>query len=258
MTTDILPDNLPDCLSELAADVPHLEEYFGVWAIRPETFQAAVDRVVGMDLRAHVEANTSPAAREAMRDTSYQVLPGGIAVIDLVGPMQKYTSSISGGASTVYARRKLRAAAMSDEVTAIIVRIDSPGGTVAGTQELADDVAAAAKRKTTVAMIEDMGASAAYWTASQASAVWANRTALVGSIGTFAVIHDLSAHAGQLGVKVHVVKAGEHKGGGRAWPRRYRVAACRVAAGGRRAQRAFPEGGCCRPQVADRIGTKHG
>jgi len=208
------PHDHQEPLAAMVADVPHVDEYFGVWCVEPQRFMLAVDQVLHIDLRSHLTSQRAPEAMEARRDTGYAVLPGGVAVIDLSGPMQKYTSSLSGGTSTVYARRKIRAAIADDQVAAIVLRIDSPGGTAAGTQDLADDVAAAARRKPTIAYIEDMGASAAYWTASQATAVWANRTGLVGSIGTFAVIHDLSAHAGQLGVKVHVVKAGAMKGAG--------------------------------------------
>lgn len=62
--------------------------------------------------------------------------------------------------------------------------------------------------------IEDIGASAAYWGASAASEITANAAAIVGSIGTYAVVTDLSAAAENDGVKVHVVRAGEYKGAG--------------------------------------------
>lgn len=66
---------------------------------------------------------------------------------------------------------------------------------MAGTDDLARDVKAASRAKPLWAHIEDMGASAAYWVASQASKITANsETALVGSIGTLQVIHD---HTGQ-------------------------------------------------------------
>jgi len=92
--------------------------------------------------------------------------------------------------------------------------IDSPGGTVAGTRDLADEVARAAKQKPVVAYIEDLGASAAYWIASQANKIYANPTAIVGSIGTYGVICDFSAQAAMIGVKVHVLRAGQFKGAG--------------------------------------------
>ena len=62
------------------------------------------------------------------------------------------------------------------------------------------------------AYIEDMGASAAYWVASQARTVAANAMAMVGSLGTFTVLYDLSKAAEMEGVQVHVVSTGDRKG----------------------------------------------
>jgi ClpP class serine protease len=51
------------------------------------------------------------------------------AVIDLTGKLMKQEASMGGGTSTVAARREIRAAANSPDVSAILLRIDSPGGT---------------------------------------------------------------------------------------------------------------------------------
>jgi len=216
-----MPDAHPPSAAAPLADlfaglnVPHLHEYFGLWSILEEPFRAAVDRISGLDLRAHVVvqgAAPQPAASTAAR--SYALTEQGVAIVALSGPMMKHVSSLSGGSSTVLARRQVRAAVADPDVKAVLLVIDSPGGTVAGTFDLADDVAAAAQKKPLVAYIEDLGASAAYAVASQASRIAANRGALVGSIGTYAVIDDYSGRAGQLGIKVHVVRAGEFKGAG--------------------------------------------
>lgn len=202
---------IPDYLRNLG--VPHLAEYFGLWAVQPEPFLAVCDGLKGTDVGLHVaEARAQPA--DSTSGSEYQVLPGGVAVVPIRGSLMKQTSSLSGGTSTVRARRQVRLAARDQEVAAILLLVDSPGGTVSGTGDLADDVAAANKQKPVVAFVEDLGASAAYWIASQARQVFANRTALVGSIGTFAVIEDLSSRAAALGIKVHVIRAGAFKGAG--------------------------------------------
>jgi signal peptide peptidase SppA len=79
---------------------------------------------------------------------------------------------------------------------------------------LAADIAKANTIKPVVAYIEDLGASAAYHVASQAGAIYANEGALVGSIGTYAVVRDLSAYYEKEGIKTHVIRAGEFKGMG--------------------------------------------
>ena len=90
--------------------------------------------------------------------------------------------------------------------------MDSPGGQVAGVQELADEVHDTDWVKPVHAHLDDLGASAAYWVASQARRVTANQTAQVGSIGVLAVVEDTAGMAEQEGVKVHVVATGPRKG----------------------------------------------
>lgn len=143
----------------------------------------------------------------------YQV-EDGVATLELVGPLVKYDASWFGGTSTIYIRDCLAACLTDTRVTSIALVIDSPGGTVSGTKDLADAVAAASQEKPCYAYIQDIGCSAAFWIASQATKCYANETAIVGSIGTFAVVKDFSAAFEAQGVKVHVVKAGEFKGTG--------------------------------------------
>jgi protease-4 len=135
-------------------------------------------------------------------------------MISLTGKLMKQQASMGGGTSTVQARRDIRAAASDPDIGAILLRIDSPGGTAAGTKELADEIAAAKAKKPVWAYVEDMAASAAYWAASQASRIIANETALIGSIGTYGVVQDTSGMAAMEGVKVHVIRAGAFKGAG--------------------------------------------
>ena len=203
---------------DLYGQVPHLaENWFQPWAIEELAAQELIVKLQSIDLGKHLaESRAAELARvdgnKVLEQAAYRV-HDGLAVIDIVGTMQKQQSSF-GGTSTVAVRRAVRAAAQDSDVNAILLRIESPGGAVNGTDELAAEVRKAAAVKPVEAYIEDLGASAAYWVASQASNVWANNLAKVGSIGTYAVIHDYSAHAAQQGVKVHVIRAGAMKGAG--------------------------------------------
>lgn len=188
----------------------HLDEYFGPWAVEEGRFRALVERVGKIDLAAHVAQTSAPAAAGSARSEGR----GDVAVVHLCGPLMKQVSSLAPGCSTIAARRAIREAARSESIGSIALVIDSPGGTVAGTQALADEVAKAAAQKPVYAYIEDLGASAAYWVASRATKIYANETALVGSIGTFAVLYDSSRRAENMGVEVHVIRAGDHKGAG--------------------------------------------
>jgi len=135
----------------------------------------------------------------------------GIACIEMVGAMAKSAGKYAQ-VGTVRTRQALRAAVADPDCMAILICADSPGGTVAGTQALADDVRAADTQKPTYGHCEDLCASAAYWTLSQTRRLSANQSALVGSLGTYAVVYDTSESAKMEGVKVHVLSTGPQKG----------------------------------------------
>jgi ClpP class serine protease len=143
-----------------ALHAPHFEQYFGAWACQESFFRAAFDRVARMDLRVHVEQQRSRASDDgaaavkpdgakaegedepmAPRPTNYPVTESGIAVLQLSGVLMKHVGSLEEGTSTVQFRRKLRAAMSNPAISGILIIIDSPGGAVAGTFELAEDSA---------------------------------------------------------------------------------------------------------------------
>lgn len=206
-------------LPRLAASVPHVDQYLGAWGILPDAMQQALSMVRAMDLEAHIAARQSRGAgmRSEFSDgyaPPYQKTTGGVAVIEVVGVMTKYGSSFSECRSSIELRRGVRQAAADSSVRAIALRIDSPGGQTKGIDDLAEAVRSAAEHKPVAAYIEDMGCSAAYYVASGATMIHANASALVGSIGTYAVIADYSKAAEMQGVTVHVVRSGAFKGAG--------------------------------------------
>jgi signal peptide peptidase SppA len=190
-------------------------EYFGAWAIEPRAFTAAVDRFQGVNLHMHLDSDAAKQAIASQRDrgAAVEVTNDGIAVVSAVGPLMKSVSSMSGGTSTVYLRRQVRAARQDASIVGALLKIDSPGGTWRGLADLANEVAALAAEKPTFSYIEDQATSAAFGLASQANKRFANNpSALAGSLGTYTTIVDESGRAEKMGVRVIVVKAGEHKG----------------------------------------------
>lgn len=194
-----------------------LDDWFGTWAFEERSFAGLWDFLQRQDLTAHAHQFRAQGQGAPPSGTLRLIDGKGgkrVAVVSLLGTLMKAQSSY-GGTSTVQARRDIRAAAADPSVSAILLAIDSPGGTVAGTADLAADVKAARKRKPVWAHFDDLGASAAYWVASQAGAVFANdATALVGSIGTMQVVVDSSGKAEKDGIKVHVFRTGPLKGAG--------------------------------------------
>jgi len=198
-------------LADLPA-FPRLHEYFGLWAYEPEAFFAQWSLFRATDLTRHA------AAPAPGRSSTMTMEPGkngqSVAVIGVGGTLMKQQSSM-GGTSTIQLRRDIRTAANDPTVSGILLAIDSPGGAVAGMMSLAADVNAARRKKPLWAGIDDLGASAAYWLASQADAVYASSpTALVGSIGTIMTVYDVSKAAEAEGVKPLVFATGPLKGAG--------------------------------------------
>jgi signal peptide peptidase SppA len=205
--------------------IPHMDQYFGLWMHEPCRLEAMVDLARRMDMSAHV-AEGAPLVKqgasivmegglEAEWDAEARLLRiGNVAMIDLSGTLTKYGSSMSSAGSMISARRQLARATRDKSVDSILLRIDSPGGTVAGTGDLAAEIAAANAIKPVTAFIEDLGASAAYYLASQAGRILMNSTGEVGSIGVFMLVYDMSGAAAQQGIKAILVKAGDMKGAG--------------------------------------------
>lgn len=197
-----------------------VQDYAGAWAMEAGAANALVALAKRTDLFAHVElraagASDPPApARRSALDLQPDGRGKSVATVRVEGTLMKSRSSL-GGSGTVQMRRDIRDAANNADVSAILLAIDSPGGTVAGTDDLAAEVRAAAKKKPVMAFVSDLCASAAYWVASQCDAIYANsETALVGSIGTLMTVYDLSKAAAAQGVEAVVFATGPLKGAG--------------------------------------------
>lgn len=188
--------------------------HLGPWMMEPSRFRAAFSAVKDGSWKPETEPRRANMDEESGRTENGRLLyaiEDGIAVVPIIGPLIKGGSKF-GGTDSVLARRAVNKAAADREVKKIILLIDSPGGTADGTHELARAVKQADAIKPVYAHIDDMGASAAYWVASQARRITANPTAQVGSIGTVVVLEDTSKAFDMAGVKVHVIASGKMKG----------------------------------------------
>lgn len=190
-----------------------IDEYAGVWIIEPGAATNLWNIAQRTNFTEHMAAYKNRAAQEMPSNVEMVESNGkNIALIKAQGVLMKSSSSF-GGTSTIQLRRDIRGAVADSEVDGIILAIDSPGGTVSGTADLATDIKAASRKKLVWAHIEDMGASAAYWLASQTSRITANNaTAMIGSIGTYTVVQDASALYEREGIKTYLFATGPLKG----------------------------------------------
>lgn len=110
---------------------------------------------------------------------------------------------ITGDAATL----KLLRDASASPAAAILLSIDSPGGTTTGAELLYDEIRQAAAKKPVVAVVGTMAASGAYIAALGADQITVHGNSLVGSIGVLVQVPNFAGLLDKIGVKVEVVKS---------------------------------------------------
>jgi protease-4 len=142
---------------------------------------------------------------------------GGISAGDNVIAVIPFDGTIAGSAGTGVITpesflKQLQRAEDDSSVRAIVLRVNSPGGTVAASEEIATYVKEATKP--VVVSVGDMDASGAYMVSSQADKVVAGPGSAVGSIGVIMEIPNASGLLGKVGVSFKVLTAGKYKDAG--------------------------------------------
>ena len=161
------------------------------------------------------------ALNEGLQETVIDVDPGlfvsdKIAVVDVDGLLfnRRDGGMFGSGENTVSLFiEKLDKAAADPKVKAVVLRINSPGGTVT-----ASDIMHARLKKfrdenkaPVIAVIEDVGASGGYYLASAADVILAHPTSVTGSIGVIVQTISLAGTMAKLGIDAHAVTSGTHK-----------------------------------------------
>lgn len=181
------------------------------WAILPSAFD-------GIAHALSTEAPVAPVAPLVPEENPREdpAIRGAVAVITVAGIIGKHLSSLEtmcGGCDLDEVEEQFDAAIADPSVDDIILRFDSPGGTVPGVPELARRMRnrAAEAGKGLYGFTDTLMASAAYWLASVCDMVACTPTATVGSIGVYCAFVDYSKANEIDGVKVSLVKAGKFK-----------------------------------------------
>jgi signal peptide peptidase SppA len=192
------------------------------WALMPERLNAV--SAVMARWSSHAPATTEVLAgidtdkvtREARRQTATSVSGGGIAVLPLFGVITQRGNMIEdvsgpGSVSTQQFAAALRQALTDESVSQILIDIDSPGGSVYGVAELADEIVAARAQKPIIAIANSLAASAAYWIGCSATEFYVTPGGEVGSIGVWQAHFDYSQALAAEGVTPTLISAGTYK-----------------------------------------------
>lgn len=135
----------------------------------------------------------------------------GVTVIRMEGTLVTGEASGDGYAASEQVGRELRAAADDPMVEAIVLRVNSPGGTPAAAQEIIGDLEYARSKKPVVVSMGDMATSAAYYVSAHADRIYANPDTFTAGIGVIWTFSDLSEWMDKEGYSVDIVKSGDLK-----------------------------------------------
>lgn len=137
-----------------------------------------------------------------------------VAILSITGPLvsRPMPGLCDDGPLSYEAIRDAFDRSLADPaVSAIVFRMDSPGGMVSGCFDLTDHIHASRGSKPILAVVDDMAYSACYAMAAACDQVWVSRTGGVGSVGVVAYHLDQSGYDEKMGVKVTPIYAGGHK-----------------------------------------------
>lgn len=162
------------------------------WAITP----VYMETILEIASRENMNPEAIAAEFGTRLENTYDVeMRDGVAILPVSGPLFRYANlftALSGASSYQLLARDFNRALESDEVRAIVLNIDSPGGEANGVSEFADMIFNARGTKPIIAYVGGTAASAAYWLAAAADEIIIEATADVGSIGVVVNVVDSS------------------------------------------------------------------
>lgn len=157
-------------------------------------------------LRDYIDASGAEAADKAATVTS----SGGIAFIQASGNIVMTDDGSGGDAIAPEAMlAEIQWASDEDDVKAVVLRIDSPGGSATASDIIWADLRDLAAQKPLIVSMGSVAASGGYYIAAPAKKIFAEPTTITGSIGVFGVMPTFEAFRDKYGVSFHIVTASD-------------------------------------------------
>lgn len=110
--------------------------------------------------------------------------------------------------------RQLRYFLKKDAIKAVVLRVDSPGGVVAPSQEIYEEVKKFASRKKIIVSMGSLAASGGYYISAPATLIYANPGTLTASIGVILKLSNIESLMDKIGIKSYTLKTGKFKDSG--------------------------------------------
>jgi len=182
----------------------------GLWAGTETSYKTYCTAETGIDAR----IASGASAEEDDDERPYDVI-NGVGVISIKGPLtnrDSWMNEIFGITSYNSIQDAMIQAAEDPEVSGILLDVDSGGGAVAGVADTANLIRTIDRTvKPVTAFTGGSMYSAAYWLASAASTIYADKTAGVGSIGVIATHMSYAKQLENEGIEATVIRAGKYK-----------------------------------------------
>jgi protease-4 len=110
--------------------------------------------------------------------------------------------------------RQLRYFLKQENIKAVVLRVDSPGGIVAPSQEIYSEVKKFAAKKKIIVSMGSLAASGGYYISAPSTMIYANPGTITASIGVILKLSNIESLMDKIGIKSHVLKTGKYKDSG--------------------------------------------
>jgi protease-4 len=147
-----------------------------------------------------------------MTSIACSIVENKVAVISLSGPIQAERTGLFFGGNIISpqaVRSQLERANGDATVKAIVLQVESPGGSVAACQEILNSIERV--KKPIVVSMGTLAASGGYYISAKADKIVALPGTLTGSIGVISELPNIKGLYEKLGIEVDVFKSGKHK-----------------------------------------------
>jgi capsid assembly protease len=189
------------------------------WAITPDYLALMAGVLTNWAFNIPVSVETMDKIDDdkgimAARQSANRSQPGQIVVIPVYGAlMQRPPQDISGPGATSTSNiiKQVKQVASDPNVSKILLDIDSPGGSVYGTSELANIIYQTRQQKPIIGIANSMSASAAYWIGSQCTEFYCTPSGEVGSIGVYTAHQCIAKALEAAGIDTTLISAGKYK-----------------------------------------------
>lgn len=150
----------------------------------------------GLDSYAQIDLPSYVAATDPVENSAKPA----VAVVQVYGDIVDGAAP-AGAAGSATISEQIRKATQDEDVKAIVLRVNSPGGSVTASEEIRESLAAAQRNgKPVVASMGSVAASGGYWVASTSDEIWAEPATITGSIGVFGIIPSFQRSLEKIGV----------------------------------------------------------